>query len=82
LKFNQSLGGSIKLIGQYNREIWGHTVSLKPFLEIWIVDESDTDTLEYDGARVMVRSADGSYGDYCEPANFTLAAGLQLNVLF
>lgn len=82
LNFNQSLGGSVKLTGLYNREIRGHAVSLKPFVEIWVVDESDTDILEYEGARVMVRSADGSYGDYREPTNITLAAGLQLNVMF
>jgi hypothetical protein len=82
LNFNQSLGGSVKLTGLYNREIGGHLVSLRPFVEMWMVDESDTDILEYEGARVMVRSADGHYGDYCEPTNITLAAGLQLNVMF
>ena len=82
LSFNQSLGGCVKLTGMYHREILGHAFSLKPFVEMWMVDESDTDVLNYDGARVMVQSADGSYGDYREPSNITLMAGLQLNIMF
>jgi hypothetical protein len=82
LNFQQSLGGSVKLTGLYNREILGYAISLKPFVEIWMVEESDTDVLEYDGTRVMVKSANGHYGDYCEPSNITLTAGLQLNMMF
>ena len=82
LEFDQSLGGAVKVAGFYNRQLLGLSVSVKPFIDVWFVDSSDTDVLTYDGTRVLVRSADGSYGDYCEPANVTMTAGLQLDVMF
>ena len=82
LQFDQSLGGAIKLAGFYNRRIFGLDVSVKPFIDVWLVDNSDTDVLRYDGMRVLVKSADGSFGDYCEPANITMTAGLQFNIQF
>ena len=82
LSFNQSLGGGIKLSGFYNRNLLGMNVSIKPFMDVWLIDNSDTDVLKHDGERVLVRSADGSYGDYCEPANITVTGGLQLALNF
>jgi hypothetical protein len=60
----------------------GQTLSVKPFLDVWMVDESDTDDLEFEGSRVLVKFADGTYGDYREPANITLAGGLELALYF
>ena len=82
LSFSQKLGGGVKLSGFYNSRLWGMGISIQPFVDIWMVDESDTDVLTYEGTRVMVRSADGNYGDYCEPANITTTAGLQFNISF
>ena len=82
LSFNQSLGGGVKLSGFYNRKLMGMDISIKPFMDLWLIDNSDTDVLKNDGERVMVQSADGSYGDYCEPANITVTGGLQLALNF
>ena len=82
LQFDQSVGGAIKLGGFYNSRIFGLNVSVKPFVDAWLVDNSHTDVLTYDGTRVLVKSADGSFGDYCEPANITMTAGLQLDIYF
>ena len=82
LQFNQSLGGGIKLAGFYNSKLLGMDISIKPFMDLWLIDNSDTDVLKHDGERVLVRSADGSYGDYCEPANITVTGGLQLALNF
>jgi|GEM_PF-4742801 len=82
LKFHQSLGGSVKLAGIYMHEISGYVISVKPFLDMWVVDDSDTDVLKYNGSRVITKYSDGNYRDYCEPANITLTAGLQFNIRF
>jgi hypothetical protein len=82
LKFHQSLGGGFKLGLQYSNEISGYSIFIKPFLDIWVMNDSDTDELKYGISQVMVRSSDGSYGNYCEPANITLTTGLQFGVRF
>jgi hypothetical protein len=82
LEFNQSKGVGARLTGFYQHEWMGLSLSVKPFVDVWMVDESDTDVLEFGGTRVLVKSADGTYGDYREPANITLAGGLELALYF
>ena len=60
----------------------GIDLSVKPFVDLWMVKESDSDELKYEGSRILVKSADGSFGDYREPANITLAGGLELALYF
>ena len=82
LTFTQSVGGAVKLAGFYHCRLWKMDLSVTPFVDVWFVDNSDTDELHYEGERVSVRSADGTYGDYREPANVTFTGGLQLAVNF
>ncbi len=82
LNFNQSKGGGLKLTGFYKQRLFGHAVSFAPFAELWLLGDSDTDTLMYDDTRMMVQSADGEFHDYCEPANITTTLGLKINILF
>ncbi len=82
LSFNQSIGGGLKLSSYYRKQIFGLHFSVNPFFEMWLMANSDKDTLFYDGHRMLVKSADGDYNDYCEPANITFTAGLQFNLLF
>ncbi len=79
MNFSQSLGGGLKLASYYKQNLFGLDVSVAPFAEMWLLGDSDTDTLTYDGK--VMRSADGSYYDYCEPANITTTLGLKFNVV-
>lgn len=79
MNFNQSLGGGLKLGSYYKRSLFGLDFSVSPFAEMWLLGDSDTDMLTYDGK--IMRSADGSYYSYCEPANITTTLGLKFNIL-
>ena len=82
LEFKQTTGAGIKLSGSYIRQVMGLSLAVKPFCDLWMVGNSESDELQYDGNRVLVRSANGDYGDYREPANLTLTGGLQLALSF
>ncbi|MBU4319278.1 MAG: hypothetical protein KKF30_18625 [Proteobacteria bacterium] len=82
LDFDQALGAGARIAGFYHCRWMGVDLSVKPFVDLWMVKESDTDELEYEGSRILVKSADGSFGDYREPANITLAGGLELALYF
>lgn len=79
LSFNQSLGGGVKLGSYYKRNLLGYDFSVSPFAEMWLLGDSNSDTLTYDGK--VMRSADGSSYNYCEPANITTTLGLKVNVV-
>ncbi len=79
MSFDQSLGGGFKLGSYYKRNLFGLDFSVSPFAEMWLLGDSDTDVLTYDGK--IMRSADGSYYSYCEPANITTTLGLKFNIL-
>lgn len=82
LEFNQSKGGALKISGFYHQHLFGQAVSVSPFAELWVIGDSDTDALLYDGTRMMVQSADGELNDYREPYNVTMSLGLRISVLF
>lgn len=82
LSFTQSLGGGFKLASYYKREISGVEFSINPFFDLWLIADSDTDVLMYNGNKLLGQSADGEYSHYREPGNITLTAGLQVDIIF
>jgi hypothetical protein len=82
LSFTQSFGGGLKLAGYYRRTISDFELSITPFCDLWLVGDSDTDVLMYNGNKILGSAADGDTSNYREPGNITLTAGLAVKIIF